>query len=262
MVTVGPAVSTLKSRETVSVPCSIVNVWSPSESVELVNGEVQLLSTSAPSIRQLTLAPDGKEKVKLGVGSLVGDPEVGPEVITRPILQVLVAEPTFPASSVALTWKLCCPLASWLAEYGEEQGANPLESSWQLRLASESSESKPNEGFRLDEVEPSTGPELIVTAGATVSTVKDRDRIRLSFPGASIALTEKVWGPSGSGEPRVNGEAHGPKAWASKRHWKVEPASFEVNLKVGVGSLVGPLGPDVMLAWGGVVSAVKPLKVV
>ena len=35
-------------------------------------------------------------------------------------------------------------------------------------------------------------------AGAWVSTLKDRETIRLSFPGASIALTEKVWGPSGS----------------------------------------------------------------
>ncbi len=35
-------------------------------------------------------------------------------------------------------------------------------------------------------------------AGAWVSTVKDRETIWLSFPGASIALTEKVWAPSES----------------------------------------------------------------
>ena len=112
----GAVVSTVKLREVASVPCSAVNVWLPSESVELVNGEVQSASTTTLSIRQLTLVLEsGEEKAKLGVGSLVGEPEAGPEVITRPILQVLAAEPTFPASSVALTWKLCCPVASWLA---------------------------------------------------------------------------------------------------------------------------------------------------
>ena len=56
----------------------------------------------------------------------------------------------------------------------------------------------------------------------------------------------------------MNGEPHAEKAWASKWHCKVEPASFEVNEKVGVESLVKlpKLGPEVMLARGGVVSAV------
>jgi hypothetical protein len=41
---------------------------------------------------------------------------------------------------------------------------------------------------------------------------------------------------------------------------KVEPASFEEKEKLGVASLVTLpwLGPEVMLAFGGVVSAVKP----
>ena len=97
------------------MPCWTANVWSPSESAGLVNGEVQSASTTTPSIWQLKPPASGEEKAKLGVGSLVGEPEAGPEVIARPIFQVLVAEPVFPASSVALTWKLCCPLASWLA---------------------------------------------------------------------------------------------------------------------------------------------------
>ncbi len=98
-------------------------------------------------------------------------------------------------------------------------------------------------------------------AGARVSTVKDRDRTGLSLPAASIALTKKMWVPLASGEARVNGEAQALRRSTSKRHWKVEPASFEVNLKVGVGSLVRPVaGPAVMLAAGGVVSAVKLLN--
>ena len=83
-----------------------------------------------------------------------------------------------------------------------------------------------------------------VVAGATVSTVNGRDTTALSFPAASIALTKKVWVPSG--ERRGPGERRGArreKAWASKWHWKVEPASFEVNEKVGVASLVSRPGP-------------------
>ena len=93
--------------------------------------------------------------------------------------------------------------------------------------------------------------------------MKERETTGLSFPGASIALTKKVWAPSASGEPGCSGEVQGMKAPASKRQTKVEPASLEAKEKVGVGSLVKLpwLGPEVMLACGGVVSAVKPLNV-
>ena len=43
------------------------------------------------------------------------------------------------------------------------------------------------------------------------------------------------------------------------RHSKVEPASVEVNVKVGVLSLVVPVGPPVMLVSGGVRSDVLPV---
>ena len=48
-----------------------------------------------------------------------------------------------------------------------------------------------------------------------VSTVKDRDRIWLSFPGASIALKWKVWGPFGSGAARVYGDEQAVNGAAS-----------------------------------------------
>jgi hypothetical protein len=92
-------------------------------------------------------------------------------------------------------------------------------------------------------------------------TVKERETTALSFPAASIALTEKLWVPFERREV-VNGELQVLNEFASTRHWKVEPASFEVKEKVGVGSWVTlpwP-GPEVMLATGGVVSAVKPLN--
>ena len=76
-----------------------------------------------------------------------------------------------------------------------------------------------------------------------------------------IALMKKAWAPPESCGS-VNGEEQVLKESASPRHSKVEPASFEAKEKVGVGSLMKlpwP-GPEVMLATGRVVSAVKPLK--
>ena len=35
------------------------------------------------------------------------------------------------------------------------------------------------------------------------------------------------------------------------RHWKVAPASVEVKAKVGVLSLVGPVGPESIVVCGG-----------
>ncbi len=144
---------------------------------------------------------------------------------------------------------------------GEEQGAKPPESSRQLKATPDSLESKLNVAFRLEEVEPSEGPEVIVAAGGVVSTVKDRDRTSLSFPGASIAWTENVWEPSESGGT-VYVAPQALKASPSVAHWKVEPGSLATNLKVGVRSLVKlpKVGPEVILATGGVVSAVKLLK--
>src|SRR6185503_17947906 len=50
---------------------------------------------------------------------------------------------------------------------------------------------------------------------------------------------------------------------ASTRHTKVDPASFDAKAKLGVGLRVKlpSLGPESTLATGGLVSAVKPLKV-
>ena len=116
IVTAGGVVSNWKWRETLSVACVTVNVWPPFKSPGLVNGELQSALTIAPSIRQVKPLESGDEKVNVGVGSLVGAPELGPEVMARPTVQVLVAgEPVFPTASVALTSKVCCPSASWLA---------------------------------------------------------------------------------------------------------------------------------------------------
>jgi hypothetical protein len=171
----------------------------------------------------------------------------------------------FLALSVARTSKLWAPGRSgaegvWLAP-GPEQAAKGWELKRHLKVEPAWLEAKVNVGVR-SKVGPE-GPAVIVVWGATVSTVKDRDTTALSFPGASIALAKKVWAPSKSGEPPVNGEAQALKEAASKRHAKVEPGSVEAKEKLGVESLMKlpwP-GPEAMLAWGGIVSAVKPRKV-
>ena len=58
----------------------------------------------------------------------------------------------------------------------------------------------------------------------------------------------------------VNGEVQLANVPESTRHSNVEPVSVEVNVNVGVLSLVGPDGPAVMLVSGGVVSTVSTVK--
>ena len=55
------------------------------------------------------------------------------------------------------------------------------------------------------------------------------------------------------------GPEQGPKAGVpvSSEHSKLEPDSEEWNSKVGVGSLVVPVGPASIVVSGGVVSTVK-----
>jgi hypothetical protein len=103
-------------------------------------------------------------------------------------------ESAFLALSIARTSKLWAPAESgaeavWLAP-GPEQGANARESKRQAKLEPDSLDPKVNVGV-ASAVEPE-GPDVTVVCGGTVSTVKDRDTIALSFPGASIAFTEKV----------------------------------------------------------------------
>ncbi len=125
------------------------------------------------------------------------EPSAGPDenVTSGAVVSTVHVRETrsvFWARSVALTWNVCEPSARPEAVYGELQLWKPPPSSWQLRPAPESLEVKPNEGLGLAETMPWPGPEEILTTGATVSTVKERQTTGLSFPGASIALTKKT----------------------------------------------------------------------
>jgi hypothetical protein len=114
----------------------------------------------------------------------------GPQEVTVNVRLAGVGSVFF-ALSVARTSKLWLPADSgvegvWLAP-GPEQGANAWESKRQAKVDPDSLDLKVKVGV-VSAVDPE-GPEVIVVWGATVSTVKDRDRTWLSFPGASIALT-------------------------------------------------------------------------
>ena len=100
------------------------------------------------------------------------------------------------------------------------------------------------------------GPAAIAVSGASVSTENARlAGVSSTLPAASVARTSKVCAPSVSAAV-VRGEPHVANAAASTRHSKLAPASLE-NAKVGVESLVSPLGPASTVVSGGVVSTVQ-----
>ncbi len=55
----------------------------------------------------------------------------------------------------------------------------------------------------------------------------------------------------------VSGELHDANEPPSSAHWKPAPPSFDVNVNVGVASLVGPLGPLLIVVSGSTVSTVQ-----
>ena len=71
-----------------------------------------------------------------------------------------------------------------------------------------------------------------------------------------MARTAKVCAPSLSAA-RVLGEVQAFQLPPSTLHSKLAPVSGELNPKVGVLSLVGPVGPEVMLVSGPAVSTLK-----
>src|SRR5437016_1807083 len=80
------------------------------------------------------------------------------------------------------------------------------------------------------------------------------------FVALSVALTSKLWLPGDSAAEGVwlaPGPEQAANASESKRHWKVEPDSLDVNVNVGALSVVGPEGPEVIVVSGATVSTVN-----
>src|SRR5918999_5842470 len=69
----------------------------------------------------------------------------------------------------------------------------------------------------------------------------------------SIARTRNVWSPTST--VTSTGEVHAANGSASSEHSKVEPASFEVKLKLVSTSVVSASGPEMKVVTGGVLSA-------
>ena len=95
----------------------------------------------------------------------------------------------------------------------------------------------------------------VVSAGGGAVTVKLRVAGEVSvLLDGSVARTSKVCGPGSKRRGRVRGRCRAKTAPSSTRHSKVEPASVEVKVKVGVVSVVGPEGPELIVVSGGLVS--------
>ena len=133
-------------------------------------------------------------------------------------------------------------------------------SSLHSKVDPDSVEVNANEAVVADVVP--VGPELIVVSGGVVSagggvvvsTVNERVAGEASvFPATSVARTETLCAPSLRAAV-VHGLVQSAQAPESTRHSKTEFASVAVNAKVGELSLVVPVGPDVIVVSGGVVS--------
>jgi hypothetical protein len=88
------------------------------------------------------------------------------------------------------------------------------------------------------------GAEIVQRCSAGVGSV---------FPARSVARTRKTWSPA-AGPSYVRGETHSSKAEPSSEQVKVECRSLDENLNVAVVSVVGLLGPELIVVCGGVVS--------
>jgi hypothetical protein len=202
------------------------------------------------------------KKMNDGLGSCDSEPSSGPEAIvtvggTLSTIHSLPAPPTLPAGSLARTWNAWEPsLSVSPVSNRNPQGLKPRPSSWQVTVALGSLTVNSNDALRPWFAEPFAGPDVIVTDGGVVSTVNGRPLLSLTLPGASIAWTESLWGPSAS-RGVLNCGPHRSKAPLSIRHWKVEPASVEPKVNLGLGSLITlpAAGPEVNDTVGGSASA-------
>jgi hypothetical protein len=256
IVTVGAIVSTENVRDAVDeLPAASLtrtsNWWLPFASVTDVNGDVHAANAAASIRHCVEVGDPAVVNVNRGAGSFVGP--VGPPVIVTvgacvSTTQVAVALPTLPAVSVAWTVNVWLPSAIPVSASGEVHAANAPPSS--LHWSVPSVVVKVN--VADDEFDGFAGPLVIVTTGRTVSMENARLAVD-ELPAASLTRTSNWWFAFDS-VPEVNGDVHAANAAASMRHWIVVGEPAVVNVKVGVASLVGPVGPPVIVTVGACVS--------
>jgi hypothetical protein len=101
---------------------------------------------------------------------------------------------------------------------------------------------------------------VIAVCGAVVSTVQPCEAGVLStLPAASIARTRKLWAP-GAKPVYAWGELQAANAPSSSEHWKVEPGSLAVKLKLALVLEVCAGGDAVIVVSGADVSTVHPCE--
>ena len=76
------------------------------------------------------------------------------------------------------------------------------------------------------------------------------------MPAWSVARTWKVWLPAASAES-VSGLEHALQPPPSTRHSNVDPDSVELKEKLGVVSLEGSVGVELIVVFGAVRSTVQ-----
>ena len=235
-----------------------VAVWGPSERPVKVFGEVQSVKGSV-SIRHWILAVSpGLAELNRKVASSVAMVPEGPESMTVSGAVVSTVKDLvagvgswFPAASSALKVAVWGPSERPVKDFGEVQSVKGSVSIRHWILAVSPGLAELNRKVASSVAMVPEGPESMTVSGAVVSTVKDLVAgVGSWFPAESMALTSKVWGPSVSAAI-VSGLVQGEKASASTRHSKSAPGSEE-NSKLGVGSLVVPVGPESIVVSGGV----------
>ena len=161
-----------------------------------------------------------------------------------------------PAGSVARTSKVWVPSASaGETVCGLEQLDQEPASTRHSNVEPASVELKEKLGDVL--FDGSLGCAVIDVLGAVVSTVQVKlAGLESVLPAVSVARTWKVWLPSPSAGERACGLVQDDHEPASTRHSNVEPASVDVNEKLGVVLLDGSLGCAVIDVFGAVVSTV------
>jgi hypothetical protein len=258
---VGPGDSTLPAASVART----VAVCEPRDSPVYARGEVQA-SHVPPSSRHSKCAAessalndsDASAPTTTAAGTAVID--VCGATVSTVNDRVAGDESVFPAASVARTATVCAPSVSAAVVHGLVQLVDGLESTRQRNVDDVSLEVKANVGV-LSFVGP-FGPEMILVSGRVVSgggavavfTVTGRVAgVGSVLPAASVARTATAWSPSGSAAV-VHGLVHDAHAPESTRQANVDPLSLEVKANVGVLSLVVPLGPEVIVVSGGVVS--------
>ena len=226
-----------------------LTTWVPLESPERVTGLAQG-AQAPPSMRHSKVSPDSAALIvrpaEVWLVGLTGRlPTVGAAGATVSTIHVVLVMPlTLPAASSARSCRVCDPSARPSAVKGDEHGVHEPESSLHSKVVPGSALR-----FTLTDVAlvaPEGAPETSGSPGDAVSTVISRARGVPPLPAWSTVRTSKVCAPS-LRRAAAKGLMHAVKGSPSTLHSYDSSCAAPVKAHVGVGSLVGPFGPLVMV---------------